>query len=140
MKASFLSVFLSCFLACVVYAENSTPEATRSDTQVVLRCEFEDQRTILLSASDHEVTWSEKGIESPTSDLTHVRITHDPLLTVFTYGVGIGSQRLDVFQGVFHAEKPSYEVGTAILSETLVGRDKLFVRSVEGFCQTEEHN
>ncbi len=95
---------------------------------------------MMLSETEHKLIWHENGLEYPTSDWSHIRVTHDPILSVFAYGPDIGSPRLDVFQGVFNADKPNYELGTAILSETLVGRDKLLTRSVEGFCEAENQN
>lgn len=107
---------------------------------MIVNCEFEDQRTVMLSLRDGGIVWRENNIDYPTSDWTHIRITGDPVLSVFAYGVGIGSPRLDIYQGVANVEKPSFELGTAILSETLVGRDRLLIEAVEGFCQTEQQN
>lgn len=139
-RFSCLAAFFVCLLGTVVSAENTVVLSKQIEAKVVLRCTFEDKRTVLLSATEHQVIWQENGSEYPTSDWTHIRITHDPILSVFAYGPGIGSPRLDVFQGVFNADKPNYELGTAIISDTLVGRDKLLTRSVEGFCEAENQN
>ena len=139
-KVSWLAVLFTCFFVNFVSAEDSASQSQQTGDKFILRCEFEDQRTVVLSANSHQVTWLENGSEYPTSDWTHIRITTDPILSVFAYGPGIGSPRLDVFQGVFNANKPNYELGTAIISETLVGRDKLLTKSVEGFCEAEKQN
>ncbi len=132
--------FITCLLGTFVSAENKTPQPKQVQSEVLLRCKFENQRTVMLTANEHQVIWHENDSEYPTSDWAHIRVTHDPILTVFAYGPGIGSPRLDIFQGVFNADKPNYELGTAILSETLVGHDKLLTNSVEGFCEAENQN
>ena len=138
MKTCVLSLSFACFLGGVVFAGGTAFQTEQHDREVVLLCEFEDDRVVKLSSVDERVVWHENGDEYPTTSLAHHRITHDPILSVFAYGVGIGSPRLDIYQGVTHADKPNYELGTAVLSDTLVGRDKLLIRAVKGFCQSEQ--
>ncbi len=138
VKTSLLSFSCACFLGSVVFAEGTIVPTEQHASEVVLHCEFEDDRTVKLVSLDDRVVWHENGEDNPTRNWAHFRISDDPILSVFAYGIGIGSPRLDMYQGVTHADKPNYELGTAVLSDTLVGRDKLFIRTVEGFCQTEQ--
>ncbi|WP_209503914.1 MULTISPECIES: hypothetical protein [unclassified Ruegeria] len=140
MKTSLLAVFCSCLLGSIAFAQSLAPQAKQSRNGVIFRCDFENQRTVILSALDDRIVWQENGSDYPASDWAHIRISHDPILSVFAYGVGIGSPRLDIYQGIFHADKPGYDLRTAILSETLVGRERLIVEAVEGFCQGEQQN
>ncbi|MEX0278157.1 MAG: hypothetical protein AB3N19_11610 [Ruegeria sp.] len=138
MKTSLLTLSCACFLSGVVFAEGKTLQTEQHASGVVLHCEFENDRTVKLLSLDDRVVWHENGKEYPASTWAHIRITGDPILSVFAYGIGIGSPRLDMYQGVTHAEKPNYEPGTAVLSNTQVGRDKLLIGTVEGFCQSEQ--
>ncbi|WP_142633767.1 hypothetical protein [Ruegeria faecimaris] len=139
-RFSCLAAFFVCLFVTVASAESAILQSKQTESEIVLLCRFENQRNVMLSETEHQLIWHENGLEYPTSDWSHIRVTHDPILSVFAYGPDIGSPRLDVFQGVFNADKPNYELGTAILSETLVGRDKLLTRSVEGFCEAENQN
>ncbi len=139
-KAYYLAAFFVCLFGTTFFAGTTALEAKQGETEFVLRCMFEGERKVSLIATKSQVVWHENGIEYSTKDWTDIRITHDPILTVFAYGPGIGSPRLDIFQGVTHSDKPNYELGTAIISETLVGRDKLLTKTVEGFCEAEKQN
>ena len=138
MNTSLLSLSCACFLGGVVFAEDTKLLTEKHASGVVLHCEFEDARTVKLLSLDNRVVWHENGEEYPTSTWAQIRTTDDPILSVFAYGIGIGSPRLDMYQGITHADKPNYGLGTAVLSDTLVGRDKLLIRSVEGFCESEQ--
>jgi len=118
--------------AAIIYATLAAPALAEGRNDPFYKCTFDDGREVILAEQGEGFEWREGSFIAPLA--SEPRFIDDPIISFM--GIWGDPERIDVFVGWQLGSGPELEIGSAMLSRTVINDAGVMTTlSTNGLCE-----